>query len=133
MHFSGNFQADPSTRNNKPNNWKIGTEDIDNLWNHLGTREFWLYNTTVTSVTYLDGTTDNTKDKIIGLRMLNSDTHSSGMIVDFDAEIMQWKTEIWGQIISQNWVPLGTDNQHNSFLGILQPPVIVHDNMVSSL
>ena len=127
LHFSGKFQADVSTRNNIGANFKIGKDDIEDVWNFLGTGDFRLFDTTVTSVTYLDGTSVNSKsdDPMIGLPISNSDIHTPGRLVDLDTE-MQFKSEIWGETISLNWAPPG-NTQSNSFKGKLEPLVLVHD------
>jgi len=57
IHFSGSFQADVSTVNNDPANFRDGANLTGNLaWNPLGTGEFRLFDTNVTSVVYINGT-----------------------------------------------------------------------------
>ena len=79
----------------------------------------------MTSVTYLNGT--NTKsDPIVGLPMLNSDTFTSGKLVDLDVDVRH-KSEIWGQYISLNWAHPAIERRRNSFIGKLQTIVLVND------
>ena len=112
-----------STLNNDPKNFKVGVS-LSQAWNPTGTGEFRLYNMTVTSVTYLDGT-DSKSDPIVGLPMLNSDTSTPGKLVDLDVDA-QSKCEIWGQHIGLNWAKPGK-SQHNSFIGQLRPTILDHD------
>ena len=126
IHFSGGFQADVSTVNNIPENFREGANLTGNLaWNPLGTGEFRLFNTTVTSVVYINGTNSMT-DPIVGLPIFNSDILTSGKLVDLDVDDQLIKGEIWGMYTGLNWSK-PNDVQHNAFQGYLQPANIAQD------
>ena len=120
IHFSGSFQADVSTVNNNPQNYRDGVNLTGNLsWNPLGTGEFRLFDTNVTSVVYINGTTSNS-DPIVGLPIFNSDILTSGKLVDLDVDAQLIKGEVWGMYAGLNWSKPSVV-QHNAFQGYLQP------------
>ena len=114
-----------STLNNYDKNFIVPQPDLTKEWNPIGTGEFRLYNMTVTSVTYLDGT-DSKSDPIVGRPMLNANTFTPGKLVDLDVDVQLFKGEIWGQQIGLNWAK-PNEPQHNSFVGHLSPTNLGHD------
>lgn len=126
--FSGKFQADVSTVNNKVQNYNnadftpdYGNKDIGS-WNPEGTGAFRLLNCAVTSVHYADGTStsDASKDPAIGMVLNGGNTRTSGKLVDLDPQ-WQLASAPWGfQVrLSQNNGQLGSvfsgDYQPNAF------------------
>jgi len=72
--------------NNAPENYRVGANVTGNLsWNPLGSGEFRLFDTNVTSVVYINGT-QSTNDPIVGLPIFNSDILTSGKLVDLDVD-----------------------------------------------
>ncbi len=111
LTFSGQFQADPSTVNNDPTHFdnanfkesyqKYATPtDPNGWWNPDGTGNWRFLGCTITSVTYLDGTTtsDPGRDPIIGMSVLDTDTRTAGKIVDLDSQ-QQMVSELWGFVV----------------------------------
>ena len=120
IHFSGSFRADVSTVNNAPENYRDGANVTGNLsWNPLGSGEFRLFDTNVTSVVYINGT-QSTSDPIVGLPIFNSDILTSGKLVDLDVDAQLIKGEVWGMYTGLNWSKPSVV-QHNAFQGYLQP------------
>ena len=110
LHFSGQFQAAPSTVNNDPVHFDSAiftpnnqlpqktTNPISNGWWNPDGHAYWrLRETKVTSVVYKDGSTANTRkeDPVIGKSIFDGDETVPGKIVDLDSE-QQMVSEIWG-------------------------------------
>ena len=126
IHFSGSFRADVSTVNNAPENYRDGANVTGNLsWNPLGSGEFRLFDTNVTSVVYINGT-QSTSDPIVGLPIFNSDILTSGKLVDLDVDAQLIKGEVWGMYAGLNWSKPNVV-QHNAFQGYLQPANLAQD------
>ena len=112
--------------NNNPANFRDGANLTGNLsWNPLGSGEFRLFDTNVTSVVYINGT-NSTSDPIVGLPIFNSDIFTSGKLVDLDVEAQLVKGEVWGMYAGLNWSK-PNDVQHNAFQGYLQPANLAQD------
>ena len=107
LHFSGTFQADPSTVNNDPYHFNVaqfrpgwdepGPGATKGWWNPGGTGAWRLKDCTVRSVVYADGTStaDPLRDSIVG-RAVNSATERvAAKMVDLDSE-QQMVSQIWG-------------------------------------
>jgi hypothetical protein len=121
LHFSGQFQADPSTVNNNPTNFndktftpidqQPGADGINGSWNPAGKAYWRLRNCRVQSLYYSDGTycDDSGLDPLLGLPLQDSRGRVSGKLVDLDPE-QQMVSEIWGLQIR-----LGEDGVPNSF------------------
>ena len=124
IHFSGSFQADTSTVNNNQTNYRYGATNLTLEWNPLGTGEFRLFETSVTSVVYVNGTM-STSDPIVGLPIFNSDVLTSGKLVDLDVDD-QLESEVWGMYAGLNWSK-PNQRQHNAFQGYLQPSVLTQN------
>ena len=106
--------------NNNATNYQDGANVTANpAWNPLGTGEFRLFDTNVTSVVYINGT-NSTSDPIVGLPIFNSDVLTSGKLVDLDVDAQLVKGEVWGMYAGLNWSK-PNDVQHNAFQGYLQP------------
>ena len=123
IHFAGSFQADASTVNNIPTNYRDGA-NLTLEWNPLGTGEFRLFETSVTSVVYVNGTM-STSDPIVGLPIFNSDVLTSGKLVDLDVDD-QLESEVWGMYAGLNWSK-PNQRQHNAFQGYLQPSILTQN------
>jgi hypothetical protein len=110
MHFSGKFQAAPSTVNNDPVHFdnKLFTpnnqlpndsnsEASNGWWNPAGTAYWRLRDTTITSVVYKDGTSANisSEDPIIGTPISDGNDSVPAKMVDLDPE-QQMVSQIWG-------------------------------------
>lgn len=108
LHFSGKFQAAPSTVNNDPVHFDSdiftpndqlpqNKEASNGWWNPEGHAYWRLREASVTSVVYKDGTvaTKATDDPIIGQPIADGDESVPGKIVDLDPE-QQMVSEIWG-------------------------------------
>lgn len=110
LHFSGQFQAAPSTVNNDPvhfdsdiftpNNQlpQSGENTVNNGWWNPDGHAYWrLRKTKVTSVAYKDGSSANitSEDPIIGQSIFDGDDTVPGKMVDLDPE-QQMVSEIWG-------------------------------------
>jgi hypothetical protein len=101
LHFSGRFQADPSTVNNLPTNFDNATFNPANgLWNPDGSGSFRLVDCHVTRVCYGDGTStsDPLMDPAVGLRLADADRRVAGKLVDLDSE-QQMVSQIWGLVV----------------------------------
>jgi len=101
LTFAGQFQADPSTVNNTPTNFKNeGFDSANGLWNPNGTGNWRFIGCTVTSVTYKDGTgtVDPAKDPIIGMSLMDANTRVAGKIVDLDSQ-QQMVSMLWGLVV----------------------------------
>lgn len=106
LHFSGKYQADPSTVNNYAGNFDADTFQADysqlkgdwgDSWNPNGTGSWRFEDCVVTMVVYEDGTSesDPDKDPVIGLPLINTNLRVAGKIVDLDTQ-QQMVSEIWG-------------------------------------
>ena len=106
LHFSGKFQADPSTVNNNPDNFsadqfqadytKLTDKDGD-AWNPKGTGSWRFQECIVTAVEYSDGTSckDPKTEPVIGMSIANINSKVAAKIVDLDTQ-QQMVSEIWG-------------------------------------
>jgi hypothetical protein len=121
IHFSGEFQADPSTVNNDPSHFNdvtftpndqlYGDGETNGWWNPNGTAYWRLRNCRVQSLYYSDGSYCDASviDPIIGLPIQGARDRVSAKLVDLDPE-QQMVSEIWGLQIR-----LGDFGQPNSF------------------
>lgn len=111
LHFSGRFQADPSTVNNdpthfdnatfkKPNYQQPGPGATNGWWNPEGSGSFRLVDCRVTRVSYGDGSSTDqaTVEPVIGMRIADADTRVAGKLVDLDSE-QQMVSQIWGLVV----------------------------------
>ncbi len=115
LHFSGKFQAAPSTVNNTPNNYNtnnfygttapgdtrldhssnpIQLKDVELYWNPNGNGIFDLIDCTVTKVMYEDGT-ESITDPIVGQSVAAVYAKAPPKIVDLDP-MQQNVSEVWG-------------------------------------
>jgi hypothetical protein len=109
LHFSGYFQADPSTVNNDPEHFDTSRFQSNfNLpgatngwWNPGGTANWRFYQCAVRQVVYTDGTTcdDPSVDPLVGSPVTTGDGRTDGKLVDLDPE-QQMVSEIWGLRVS---------------------------------
>lgn len=123
LHFSGKFQANPSTINNTPNNYNPNTfylpqtaeqnavtkanldastnpeqlQNVELFWNPKGNGVFNFIDCSVTKVVYADGseTTSAADDPIIGQSVAAVYSNTPPKIVDLDP-MQQNVSEIWG-------------------------------------
>lgn len=107
LHFSGLFQADPSTVNNNPYHVKNsaftpdqqspGPGDLRGWWNPQGTAAWRFRDVSVTAALYRDGSLcdDPQRDPVIGMAINGANTRVAGKLVDLDPE-QQMVSEIWG-------------------------------------
>jgi hypothetical protein len=108
LHFSGYFQADPSTVNNDPEHYDTSRfqsnytlpqtgQSENGWWNPGGTANWRFYQCAVRQVVYADGTTcdDGSVDPIVGSPVATGDGRADGKLVDLDPE-QQMVSEIWG-------------------------------------
>lgn len=122
IHFSGCFQADPSTVNNdvrhfdvknfKKSYQEFNPDDKCSNWNPQGTGIFRFVDCKVNSVCDLNENnvpTYNTDDKIVEMLIENDDQQPPAKIVDLDPQ---------QQMVSQIWCmrPRLTDSQNQNFL-----------------
>jgi len=101
LHFSGRFQADPSTVNNTPENYDNATFDPSNgSWNATGSGAWRLVDCSVTRVCYDDGTstTSSVDDSAVGLRVIGANERVAGKLVDLDPQ-QQMVSQIWGLVV----------------------------------
>lgn len=105
LYFAGQFIADPSTPNNSPSNYALGTviTPADQGWNPDGTGAWGLTGCKVTGVTFEDGTysKDPAVDPVIGAPVSSVETSSltSGRLVDLDPD-QQLVSEIWALAVN---------------------------------
>lgn len=108
LHFSGQFQADPSTVNNDVRHFDNATFQpqfqqpqsgafMNGWWEPEGGGAFRLVGCTVSMVGYADGTTSQT-DPVVGLAVADANARVAGKIVDLDPQ-QQLVSEIWGLIV----------------------------------
>ena len=103
LHFSGRFQADPSTVNNDPEHFddarfraryqEPGRGATNGWWNPGGTGAWRLRDCRVTQVFYADGSRGG--DPVVGGVLLSNDDRASAKIVDLDPE-QQMVSTIFG-------------------------------------
>src|SRR5690242_7010326 len=98
LHFSGRFQADPSTVNNDPTHFnnktfkksyqQPGQGATNGWWNPDGSGSFRLVDCRVTRVCYADGSTtdDPLMDPVVGMRIADADKRVAGKLVDLDSQ-----------------------------------------------
>lgn len=123
LHFSGQFQADPSTVNNDPTHYDNATflpeyqlpetPTSDNgWWNPDGSASWRLVGCQVTRVCYADGTstTDSTADAVVGMRIMDANKRVAGKLVDLDPQ-QQMVSQIWGLLVRL------TDGVNDAFSG----------------
>jgi hypothetical protein len=124
LHFSGQFQADPSTVNNdvrhfnnatfQPNFQQPQSEtDMNGWWQPEGSGAFRLVGCKVTMVSYSDGTT-STSDPVVGMSIADASSRVAGRIVDLDPQ-QQLVSELWGLLVRL------TDGSADSFAGPFEP------------
>lgn len=123
LHFSGTFQADPSTVNNDPHHFDDasftpndqipGPGATNGWWNPTGSAAWRLKDVVVRSVAYRDGSicTDPLADPIVGMEINGARARVAGKLVDLDPE-QQMVSQIWGLRIL-----LGDPGEANSFAG----------------
>jgi hypothetical protein len=120
LHFSGQFQADPSTVNNDVRHFNNDTflpqfqqpqsgPLLNGWWEPDGGGAWRLVGCTVTMVGYKDGTT-STSDPVVGLAVADANARVAGKLVDLDPQ-QQMVSEIWGLIVRL------TDGTTDSFSG----------------
>ncbi|NES00336.1 MAG: hypothetical protein F6J86_42230, partial [Symploca sp. SIO1B1] len=108
LHFSGRFQADPSTVNNdpehfddtrfKPNYQQLGTKtQVNGWWNPMGSGDWRFADCVVNKVYYQDGTSCDApnQDPVIGMEINPPQSGVKGKLVDLDPE-NQNVSQIWG-------------------------------------
>ena len=97
IHFSGRFQADPSTVNNSPANFDNAAPQRAPGWNPGGSGAWHLKDCVVTRAVFTDGSvaSESTDDPVVGLSILDANSLPSAKIVDLDPE-QQMCSEIWG-------------------------------------
>jgi hypothetical protein len=123
LHFSGQFQADPSTVNNDPTHYDNATfepsyqlpqtDTSDNgWWNPDGSASWRLVDCRVTRVCYADGssTTDAATDPIVGMRIADANKRVAGKLVDLDPQ-QQMVSQVWGLLVRL------TDGVEDAFSG----------------
>lgn len=108
LHFAGQFQADPSTVNNITDYYNNATFKKEyqqpgpqfGLWNPEGGAAWRLVECRVTRVCYADGTstTDPNADRVVGMRIADTNQRVAGKLVDLDPD-QQMVSEIWGLIV----------------------------------
>src|SRR5689334_12203725 len=98
LHFSGNFQAAPSTVNNDPehfdtaafqSNYNLrGPGATNGWWNPGGTGAWRFFQCTVKQVVYRDGTVcdDPAVDPVVGSPVGSAGGRTEGKLVDLDPE-----------------------------------------------
>ncbi|HYJ05230.1 MAG TPA: hypothetical protein VEX43_08850, partial [Chthoniobacterales bacterium] len=102
LHFTGKFQADPSTVNNNDANWDPTTQLSNDqtavgwvYWNPTGTHNWKLHDCTVRGAANDQGQfTAPSSDPIIGARVLSSGQYPA-KLVDLDPD-NQSVSQIWG-------------------------------------
>lgn len=97
LHFSGTFQADPSTVNNDPTNFDNNKPARNGSWNPNGGASFRLIRCSVTRAGYGDGTTSTT-DPVVGLSVADTPSRVAAKLVDLDPE-QQLVSQIWGLVV----------------------------------
>lgn len=122
LHFAGQFQADPSTVNNRARFYDNATfrkefqQRPAGLWNPEGSGAWRLVDCRVTRVCYADGTstTDPRVDPMVGMRIMDANQRVAGKLVDLDPQ-QQMVSQIWGMIVRLS------DGTHDFFSGPYEP------------
>ncbi|HYC93421.1 MAG TPA: hypothetical protein VEO54_29715 [Thermoanaerobaculia bacterium] len=123
LHFSGQFQADPSTVNNDPTHYDNATflpeyqlpqtdTSANGWWNPDGSASWRLVDCHVTRVCYVDGssTNDVAADPVVGMRIMDANKRVAGKLVDLDPQ-QQMVSQIWGLLVRL------TDGVNDAFSG----------------
>jgi len=108
LHFSGQFQADPSTVNNDVRHFDNATFQpqfqqpqsgafMNGWWEPEGGGAFRLVGCTVNTVGYADGTLSQ-GDPVVGMAIADANARVAGKIVDLDPQ-QQLVSEIWGLVV----------------------------------
>ena len=126
LHFSGQFQADPSTVNNDPTHYDNKTflpeyqlpqtdTSANGWWNPSGSASWRLVDCRVTRVCYADGTSTNdvAADAVVGLRIADTNKRVAGKLVDLDPQ-QQMVSQIWGLLVRL------TDGVNDAFSGTFE-------------
>ena len=97
IHFSGTFQADPSTVNNAPQNFGPTVSNPVLFWNPNGTGAFKLEKCTVRTAVDKKGNLFNSSDQdpIVGAKVQSTDSPVVAKIVDLDPQ-QQLVSELYG-------------------------------------
>ena len=103
LHFSGTFQAAPSTVNNDPAHYNNATfrpelQERGNdkgWWNPRGDASWRLIGCNVTAAWRADGTPASQDDPARSLLVADSDSHVAAKLADLDPE-QQMVSEVWG-------------------------------------
>lgn len=103
LHFSGRFQAAPSTVNNDPNHYNNETFQPEfqlpgndgGSWNPRGNADWRLLGCRVSSAFGADGQPVWADDPVLGLIVADSDRQVAAKLVDLDPE-QQLVSTIWG-------------------------------------
>lgn len=122
LHFSGQFQADPSTVNNNPahfndatftrNDQMRGPGATNGWWNPNGTAYWRLRHCQVQSVVYNDGSycDESIVDPVIGMPIQGTRDRVAAKLVDLDPE-QQMVSEVWGLQIRLGDLPTANSFQ----------------------
>jgi hypothetical protein len=102
LHFTGTFQADPSTVDNNDDNWNPNTQLSNNqndpgwvYWNPTGTHNWKIVDCTVRGAANAQGMfTASSSDPIIGASVLSSGKYPA-KLVDLDPD-NQAVSQVWG-------------------------------------
>ncbi len=121
LHFSGQFQADPSTVNNVTSYYDNATFKKEfqqrplGLWNPEGGGAWRLVDCRVMRVCYADGssTTDPAVDPMVGMRLMDANKRVAGKLVDLDPQ-QQMVSQIWSLIVRL------TDGTYDFFSGLFE-------------
>ncbi|WP_158892889.1 ferritin-like domain-containing protein [Amycolatopsis anabasis] len=103
LHFSGSYQADPSTINNKPERYDIDLfqprfqREPFGGWNPKGTGALRFQNVSITSAFHADGRSaaPNPTDPAVDGSLIDGGSQVSAKLVDLDPE-QQLVSQIWG-------------------------------------
>lgn len=111
LHFSGLFQADPSTVNNDPTHYDEANfqpsyqkrregNQPNGWWNPDGSGSFRLVGCRVQRAIRLDGSVCRSAhdDPVVGMWIRDADERVAGKLVDLDPE-QQMVSQIWGMIV----------------------------------
>ena len=110
LHFSGRFQADPSTVNNDVRHFNNATfqpqfqqpqdpsgTPMNGWWEPDGSAGYRLVGCTVNTVCYSDGTSSQ-GDPVVGMTIADANARVAGKIVDLDPQ-QQLVSQIWALIV----------------------------------
>ena len=97
IHFAGQFQAAPSTVNNRPANYQVAqtSRPVNVLWNARGSGEWRLVGCRVTSAFGAGGAPAAADDPVRRLVVADSDRQAPAKLVDLDPQ-QQLASTIWG-------------------------------------